>query len=231
MGVSTLLSLWPYFAILGLIVLLFLAERRWPGGVTRMEENVLAILMATITLVSFVQVIARYGFNTGWGGALEFNRILFAWMILFGMSYGLKIGLHLGVDAAIRTFPRPLFKAAAIFGAFATLLYAAILLSADWLQIFGAQTSGGAVYYWERFFKIGIGLDDLRYPVFIQEVFGVQERVQRWIAYLILPIGLGLLGFRAIEAIVDIWTDKRELVIAGHEAEELVAQNKDVLKD
>ncbi|TFF18268.1 TRAP transporter small permease [Jiella endophytica] len=187
--------------------------------------------MATITLVSFVQVIARYGFNTGWGGALEFNRILFAWMILFGMSYGIKTGLHLGVDAAIRTFPRPLFKAAAIFGALATLLYAAILLSSDWLQLFGAHTSGGAVFYWQRFFKIGIGLDDLRYPVFIQEAFGVQERVQRWIAYLMLPVGLALLGFRSIEAVVAIATGRRELVIAGHEAEDLVAENKDVLKD
>ena len=226
-----MLSLWPYFAILGLIALHFLAERRWPDGVTRMEENVLAILMATITLVSFFQVIARYGFNSGWGGALEFNRILFAWMILFGMSYGLKTGLHLGVDAAIRAFPKPLFKAAAVFGAFATLLYAAILLSADWLQLFGAKTSGGAVFYWQRFFNVGIGLDDLRYPVFIQEVFGVQERVQRWIAYLMLPIGLALLGFRSIEAMIAIATGKRELVIAGHEAEDLVAENKDVLKD
>ncbi|MBO0661913.1 TRAP transporter small permease [Jiella sp. MQZ9-1] len=226
-----MLSLWPYFAILGLIVLLFLVERRFPDAVTRMEENILALLLAVITLVSFVQVIARYGFNTGWGGALEFNRILFAWMILFGMSYGLKTGLHLGVDAAIRTFPRPLFKASAIFGAVATLLYAAILLSSDWLQIFGAHTSGGAVFYWERFFKVGIGLDDLRYPVWVQEVFGVQERVQRWIAYLMLPLGLALLGFRAIQAMIEIALDRREVVIAGHEAEDLVAENKDVLKD
>jgi C4-dicarboxylate transporter DctQ subunit len=35
-------------------------------------------------------VVARYGFHTGWGGALELTRILFAWMILFGMSYGVK---------------------------------------------------------------------------------------------------------------------------------------------
>ena len=65
----------------------------------------------------------------------------------------------------------------------------------------------------------------------MQETFGLQERVQRWIAYLILPIGLALLGFRALQAIVDIATGKRELIIAGHEAEDLVAENKDILKD
>jgi C4-dicarboxylate transporter, DctQ subunit len=222
---------WPFLAILALIVLLFFVERRWPDRVTRIEENILATILAAITLVSFSQVVARYGFNSGWTGALELTRILFAWMILFGMSYGLKQGIHLGVDALIRTFPKPLFRAVALFGAFCTALYAIMLLSADWLSVFGANSSGGAIFYWKRFFDIGLGLDDLRYPVFIQEAFGMQERVQRWIAYLILPIGLALLAFRALQGLVMIWNGERELIIAGHEAEELVAENKDLLKD
>ncbi|EAS50366.1 C4-dicarboxylate transport protein DctQ, putative [Aurantimonas manganoxydans SI85-9A1] len=222
---------WPFLAILALIVLLFFVERRWPDRVTRIEENILATILAAITLVSFSQVVARYGFNSGWTGALELTRILFAWMILFGMSYGLKQGIHLGVDALIRTFPKPLFRAVALFGAFCTALYAIMLLSADWLSVFGANSSGGAIFYWKRFFDIGLGLDDLRYPVFIQEAFGMQERVQRWIAYLILPIGLALLAFRALQGLVMIWNGERELIIAGHEAEDLVAENKDLLKD
>ncbi|MEO9787116.1 MAG: TRAP transporter small permease [Aurantimonas coralicida] len=222
---------WPFLAILALIVLLFFVERRWPERVTRIEENILATILAAITLVSFSQVVARYGFNSGWTGALELTRILFAWLILFGMSYGLKQGIHLGVDALIRTFPKPLFRAVALFGAFCTALYAIMLLSADWLSVFGANSSGGAIFYWKRFFDIGLGLDDLRYPVFIQEAFGMQERVQRWIAYLILPIGLALLAFRALQGLVMIWNGERELIIAGHEAEDLVAENKDLLKD
>lgn len=222
---------WPFLAILALIVLLFFVERRWPDRVTRIEENILATILAAITLVSFSQVVARYGFNSGWTGALELTRILFAWMILFGMSYGLKQGIHLGVDALIRTFPKPLFRAVALFGAFCTALYAIMLLSADWLSVFGANSSGGAIFYWKRFFDIGLGLDDLRYPVFIQEAFGMQERVQRWIAYLILPIGLALLAFRALQGLVMIWNGERELIIAGHEAEDLLAENKDLLKD
>jgi C4-dicarboxylate transporter DctQ subunit len=222
---------WPFLAILALIVLLFFVERRWPDRVTRIEENILATILAAITLVSFSQVVARYGFNSGWTGALELTRILFAWMILFGMSYGLKQGIHLGVDALIRTFPKPLFRAVALFGAFCTALYAIMLLSADWLSVLGANSSGGAIFYWKRFFDIGLGLDDLRYPVFIQEAFGMQERVQRWIAYLILPIGLALLAFRALQGLVMIWNGERELIIAGHEAEDLVAENKDLLKD
>lgn len=222
---------WPYLAILALLAILFLVERRFPEAVTRFEENVLAILLTAITVISFTQVIARYGFNSGWSGALELTRILFAWMILFGMGYGVKQGLHLGVDAAIRLMPARAFRVTALIGALSCILYAAILLSADWLTIFGANSKGGAIFYWTKFFNAGLGLDDLRYPVFIQETFGVQERVQRWIAYLILPVGLALLGYRSIEAFVAVWKGERELVIASHEAEELVAENKDALKD
>jgi C4-dicarboxylate transporter DctQ subunit len=181
--------------------------------------------------VSFAQVIARYGFNTGWGGALEFTRILFAWMILFGMSYGIKIGSHLGVDALIRLLPKPAFKAVALFGAICGILYGVVLLSADWLQFFGANTKGGALVYWTKFFNAGIGLDDLRYPEWFQSMFGMQERVQRWVAYLMLPLGLALFAYRCLQAALQIWRDERELIVASHEAEDLVAENINVLKD
>ncbi len=221
----------PWILLAVLVAALFAAERKFPETIARFEENVLAILLATITFVAFTQVIARYGFNSGWSGALELQRILFAWMILFGMSYGVRTGAHLGVDAFIRLLPAPLFKAAAVFGALACIAYAAILLHANWLNLFGASSKGGAVFYWSVMFRTGTGLDDLRYPELIQSLFGTQERVQRWIAYLILPAGLALLAFRSLQAMLAIIAGRRELMIAGHEAEELVAEHKDVLKD
>jgi len=158
--------------------------------------------------------------------------VLFAWMILFGMSYGIKAGSHLGVDAFVRLFPKPVFRATAIFGALCCILYGVILLHSDWLQHFGANTRGGAIDYWQKMYKIGIGLDDLTYPDFIKQIFGIrQDRVHRWIAYIMLPIGLGLFAFRSLEALIDIVRGKRETIIASHEAEDLVAENKDVLKD
>lgn len=205
--------------------------KRWSERVTRFEENFIAILLATMVIVSFTQVVARYVFNTGWTGALEFTRVLFAWLILFGMAYGVKIGAHLGVDALIRLFPKPLFKFFALFGAFCGVLYGVVLLYAGWLEYLGAETRGGAIDYWLRMYKVGIGLDDLRYPVWMQETFGLQERVHRWIAYAILPLGLALFAFRCLQAMVEIARGERELIVAGHEAEELVAENRGVLAE
>lgn len=215
--------------IAALIAVIFIAERARPGLVTAIEENAIAALLALITLISFVQVILRYGFNTGINGALELTTVLFAWLILFGMSYGIKMGMHLGVDAFIRLLPPRAFKAVAIFGAVCCLLYGLILLNADWLQWLGAKTRGGAVDYWSKMFKLGIGMEDMRWPGFLQAL-GLPERVQRWVAYLVLPVGLAFVVFRSLEAMVAVIAGKRELIIAGHEAEELVAENKDVLK-
>ena len=44
-----------------------------------------------MTLVTFSQVVARYVFNTGVVWALELTVYLFAWLVLLGMSYGVKV--------------------------------------------------------------------------------------------------------------------------------------------
>ncbi|CTQ56875.1 2,3-diketo-L-gulonate TRAP transporter small permease protein YiaM [Roseibium album] len=203
--------------------------------VDSLEENVLAFILALMTIVTFSQVVARYGFNSGWGGALEFTRVLFAWLILFGMSYGIKIGAHLGVDAVVNLLPKPLFRLAALSGAALTVLYAALLFDAGWFgALFGLEnkgSTGGAYAYVAKFYKLPIGMEDLKWPVFVQEWFDVKERVPRWMPYIILPIGLALLAFRAAQAFVLILTGKKDTMIAAHEAEDLVAENKDVLKD
>jgi len=53
LGEHAMAGLWPYLAILALIIGLYLVERRHAEVVTRLEENILAILLATITLISF----------------------------------------------------------------------------------------------------------------------------------------------------------------------------------
>ena len=217
--------------VLGLFIVIYaVLDHRWPARVARFEENALSVILALITIVAFTQVIARYGFNSGWSGALEFQRILFAWLILLGMSYGIRTGSHLGVDVLIRAFPRPLFRAFAVVGALACLAYAMALLTGAWLGLLGANAKGGAVAYWSLNWRTGLGLDDLRYPELLQAL-GTPERVQRWIAYLILPVGLSLFAYRSAQAVVQIATGSRELVIAGHEAEDLVAENRGVLSD
>jgi len=221
----------PHLLLLGFVILFFIWEKFSPKAVEKFEDNLLIILMALLTVVSFSQVIARYGFNTGWSGALEFSMVLFSWLILVGMSYGIKRSSHLGVDILLKATPKPIAKWLAIFGASTGLIYGLILLDASWLKAVGVDTRSGAIDYWSKMYKINIGTEELRWPVLIQETFGVQDRVQRWLVLIILPISLALVSFRSLQAMFEIYRGDREMVIAGHEAEELVKDNKDKLKD
>jgi hypothetical protein len=69
----------------------------------RLEEGLIAFLLAAMTIVTFVQVIARYVFNYSFVWSLELVTILFAWLIFLGMCYGVRMGSHIGVDALVRT--------------------------------------------------------------------------------------------------------------------------------
>ena len=199
--------------------------------IDRFEENFIAIILAFMVLINFSQVIARYVFNAGWGGALELTQVLFAWLILFGMSYGVKVGSHLGVDALIKTFPKPVFRFFSLFGAFACVVYGITLFSAEWLTIFGVESKGGAWTYFSKIYQIGIGMEDIVLPGFLPEFMLGGERLPRWIAYMILPVGLLFFVFRSIQAFIAIWKGDRAMIIASHEAEELVEENKNAIKE
>ncbi|MGB1849380.1 MAG: TRAP transporter small permease, partial [Litorivicinaceae bacterium] len=80
----------PHLLLVGMVVALFVWERFYPKAVDKIEDTLLVVLMVSLTVVSFGQVVARYGFNTGWSAALEFNMVTFSWLILVGMSYGIK---------------------------------------------------------------------------------------------------------------------------------------------
>jgi C4-dicarboxylate transporter DctQ subunit len=158
----------------------------------RLEEGLIAFLLAVMTLISFSQVVARYVFNYSFVWALELVTFLFAWMIFLGMSYGVRVGSHIGVDALVKVLkPRP----AQIVGAVAALLcivYAVIVFVGGWVYV-------GKMY------EIGIEAQDIPIP--------------QWVPRLILPIGFGLLAIRFAQVLYRIVTGKGARLL-GDEAEE-----------
>ena len=73
------------------------------GALHRIEEGLLAFLLAAMTIVTFSQVVARYVFNTGAIWALELTTFLFAWLVILGISYGIRVRAPIGVDVRLRT--------------------------------------------------------------------------------------------------------------------------------
>ena len=80
--------------------------------VGHVEEGLLALILAAMTLLTFLQVVLRYAFNSSLIWALEADTYLFAWLILIGMSYGVRVHAHIGVDLAVKALPTGLRRAA-----------------------------------------------------------------------------------------------------------------------
>src|SRR3546814_6097842 len=77
----------------------------------RLEEGLIALLLASMTLVTFGQVIARYVFNYSVVWALELSTFLFGGLIFLGISYGVRVTAHIGVDALVKRLPKSMTQA------------------------------------------------------------------------------------------------------------------------
>ena len=205
--------------------------------VNEIEETAIAIILGLMTLITFTNVVLRYGFNTGLIWGLEVTLFLFAWLVLFGMSYAVKITAHLGVDAVINLFSPKGRKVFAMIAVTVCIAYAFLMFKGAWDYWANfanlPQTEG-------RWFPTGFQdkflgrawyeTNDIPLPGFLRFIEDamnegeVYEKLPRFIPYAILPIGMGLLLFRFIQAAYYLATGRQESLIVSHEAEDAVKE-------
>jgi C4-dicarboxylate transporter DctQ subunit len=141
----------------------------------RLEEWLILSFMAAATLVTFVSVTMRYLFGTGFTWATELTIYLFIWMAKFGAAYGVRTGIHIGVDVLVN-YSGPRLKR--------FLIVTAMLL--------GVVFTGVIAFFGARWviFIHGTGqvAPDLEWPM--------------WIIYLAIPFGSGLMCYRFIQALM-----------------------------
>jgi C4-dicarboxylate transporter DctQ subunit len=137
--------------------------------VTNVEEGIVSLLLVVMTLVVFVEVVLRFGFNTGMIWADELVLHLSAWMVLLGASYGVKVGSHIGVDAVVRLLPSAVRRVVTLFAIVLCLIYCWLFIQGSWV-------------YLQKVHRIGIELEDLP--------------IEKWLAHSILLIGFVLLAIR-----------------------------------
>ena len=166
----------------------------------RLEEFIIAALMAVATIVIFISVVHRYAsgyeipvvqdwlldMNFGW--AQEFCIILFVWMAKFGAAYGVRTGIHVGVDVLINRLSDRMRGKFIVFGLLAGATFTGIVAT------LGAHFvwENGAHYAFFKFFGAEMGdlfegpiTPDLEWPT--------------WIVYSAIPLGSSLMCFRFLQ--------------------------------
>lgn len=149
-----------------------------------LEEWLIMSLMAAATIVVFIAVLHRYAsgmpipgvqealirLNTSW--AQELTIFMFVWMAKFGAAYGVRTGIHVGVDVLINQLNTPWRNKFIIFG---------LLAGATFTGIIG--TLGTTFVY------------ELSHTSSTSEVL----EVPIWIVYLAIPLGSYLMCFRFLQ--------------------------------
>ena len=192
-------------------------QRKATSFIDTIEETFIAITLGIMTLVTFANVVARYIFNANILWALEVTVFLFAWLVLIGASYGVKKSFHIGVDVLVKALPDGLRRMFTLLATAACILFAVLLLKGAWDYWYPFATT-------RAFYET----DDVPVPFFnewLSNTFNDGERYEklpRFVPYMALPLGMGLLLFRTLQAAWRIWKGEQELLIAGHEAEELM---------
>ena len=187
--------------------------------VNEIEESFIAIILGLMTIITFANVIARYVFNSNILWALEATVFLFAWLILVGVSYCVKITAHLGVDAVLNIVPPATRKIMTLAALGCCLTFTLLLLKGSW-------------DYWWLFAnkRAFLEVNDVPMPAFLQFLADwlnegeAYEKMPRFIPYFALPLGMALLLYRFVEAGYKILTGRQDLLIASHEAEDLVEE-------
>lgn len=141
--------------------------------INRLEEWLMAVLLAFMTLLTFTQVVMRYVFNTGWVWSLEATTYSFAALVLIGMSYGVRTRTHIATDLLTRRLSEPLRRYVAVIAIFACLLYALMMLY-------------GSVVLVDRLMTLGNAARDIAAP--------------KWVLTATMPLGFALLTYRFLEA-------------------------------
>ena len=141
--------------------------------INRLEEWLMAGLLAFMTVLTFVQVVMRYVFNTGWVWSLEATTYSFAALVLVGMSYGVRTRTHIATDLLTRKLSEPLQRHVAIIAIVACIAYALLMLY-------------GSVILVDRLMTLGNAARDIAAP--------------KWLLTATMPLGFALLTYRFFEA-------------------------------
>jgi C4-dicarboxylate transporter DctQ subunit len=165
----------------------------------RLEEWLVASLMAAATVVIFVAVVHRYAsalpipglqdwllrINLSW--AQELCIYLFIWMAKFGAAYGVRTGIHVGVDVLINRLRARVRAKFIVFGLLAGALFTGIIGTL------------GASFVWQIAHTDQVSAD-LELPM--------------WIVYLAIPCGSYLMCFRFLQV---AWTFIRTGTLPHHD--------------
>lgn len=162
----------------------------------KFEENFIAFLLVSMTLINVANVFVRYVLKSNITWALEYSIMSFGWLIILGAAWGVRVGGHIGIDTVINLFSKKTVKFVNIISCSLCIVYGAIILF-------------GSYIYVEKIYSVGIRSQDI-------------EWLPAWVPKTALIFGFGLLIIRFSGMLIRIIKNQQHGLGLMNEAKEVI---------
>lgn len=124
----------------------------------RCVEWLMVIALALIVVLVFSNVVARYGFGSGFAGAEELSLLLFLWLVFLGSILALRQRAHLGMELLQAILPRPWRRVCAVVTHLLTLYLLWLFFAGSWTQTVIGLRNYSTVLHFPNALKAAAGL-------------------------------------------------------------------------
>jgi C4-dicarboxylate transporter DctQ subunit len=159
---------------------------RW----NRLEEILIGSLLAVMVIITCLQVILRYVFDSGIVWGLEATSYAFLWMVLLGLSYGVRTNSHIAVDLLLTRLPGKSRRLVLLLSVTLGLIYTLAMLY-------------GTTVYVESLYRLGIDAQNIPLP--------------KWILSSGLPLGFLLLFLRLLQVAKQVYAGQKDSIGMANE--------------
>ncbi len=165
--------------------------------ILQISKLIAAVGIAGGVALAFVNVVARYVFESSISWASELTIYLFLWSIFFGAVYCFKKDAHIAVDVFLLKAPPKLRKVLMLISLFVTLVYL-IAIS----------------YYGYKYVLLYIDLGEV----------SVDLNIPLWIPYVVIPISFAFSAIVVIGKIFTLFKTPANEISFKSEADELMEE-------
>jgi C4-dicarboxylate transporter DctQ subunit len=159
---------------------------RW----NKLEEILIGSLLAVMVIITCLQVVLRYVFDSGIVWGLEATSYAFLWMVLLGLSYGVRTNSHIAVDLLLTWLPSESRRLVLLLSVALGLIYTLAMLY-------------GTYIYIERLYLLEIHAQNIPLP--------------KWLLSSVLPLGFFLLLMRLLEVAKQIYVGQKDSIGMANE--------------
>ena len=165
--------------------------------IVNISKAIAAFGIAAGVALAFVNVVARYIFESSLTWAGELTIYLFLWSTFFGAVYCFKKDAHIAVDVFLEKTPPKLRKFLILLTLFISAVYV-----------------GAIAYYGYKYVLLYIDLGEV----------SVDLNIPLWIPYVVVPLSFAFSALILLYKIIEIFKTPAEKITLKNEAEQTLEE-------